>query len=154
MRHIAVAFAGTLIFAATFAFSARPAAAHAPDNGDYRGAMRAFVGALDNYSDKLEVAAEAAVVKPELACGAELAELATIAQGMTADLQGTARLAPAHLAAVHAQLTDSVTTMGAQAEAACYDAAAAASVIRAERPAFDWALTQIEFHAKFGGGGL
>jgi hypothetical protein len=153
MRQFVITIAGiTAIVAASIA-SARPAAAETPSTGDYRTAMRAFVKDLDNWAEKLEVAADAAVVKPELGCGAELAELAQIGDWMTADLEGTARLAPDYLAGVHGKLTSTVATMGDQAELACYDAGSAAEAIHSQRAAFDWAIRQIQLYVRYGASG-
>jgi hypothetical protein len=128
----------------------RPAAAAAPIDQDYRSAMKYFVGDLDRWADKVEAAAEAAIVKPELACGAEMVELAEIAGSLGADLRGTGYIAPADMRAVHAALTESVMAIGTHASAACGDAAASAQAIRTERVNFESALSRIDGFVRYG----
>jgi hypothetical protein len=145
--------ATTLAAALSLGADTRLASAATPVDENYRDAMRVFVRDLSKWGAGLQESADAAVIKPELGCSAEMIEQVTSGQWMVDDLAGTARLAPAHLAYVHGMLIDSVSALSAEAGGACYDPAAAAEAIRAERVGFDWAIAQIAFHAKHGGGG-
>ncbi|MFQ5460546.1 MAG: hypothetical protein ACE5EL_07100 [Anaerolineae bacterium] len=141
MRHFPTAVLTAALVVIAFAATSVPAAASPAD--EYRAAMKPFAHDLARWSGNVNAAAEAAVVKPELSCGTDLAELGRIGGWMADDLKGTAQLAPRPLASAHADLTVAVERMGRAAASACGQPDEAARVIRGEVENFNTALTKI-----------
>lgn len=120
---------------------------------DYRDAMKIFAPVIADWAADLQVTSSAALAKPELACGAQMSELARRGASIAADLEGMD--APAALDAAHQGLTRSVRQMTGAADTACANTGAAAAQVQSARPGFDSSLLRIRNFATgaFTGGG-
>jgi len=107
----------------------------------YREAMKPFLPVIEAWADDVDGLAHAAVAKPELACSAEMADLAARGGYMSGDLAGTD--APDALAAAHATLTAAVADLGAVAASACADPAATGAEVEAQVEILRDALNKI-----------
>lgn len=119
----------------------------------YRDAMKTFAPVIADWAAELQVTSSAALAKPELACGAQMSELARRGASIAADLEGMD--APAALDAAQEGLTRSVRQMTDAADAACGNPGAAALRVQTVRPGFDASLLRIRNFATgaFTGGG-
>lgn len=132
----------TALAASVLPFAGSVAAASAPE--EYRAVMQDFVPTIENWGTQADMALDAAVAKPELACSAEMAELAFVGQGIADDLVGTADKAPKSLMTAHYDLTTAVANMAQAGRQSCADSAAAAKSFEFEKTHFDTALAQIK----------
>lgn len=62
---------------------------------DYRAGMKDLVPQANQWVADVTMTADAALTKPELGCGAEMAELVLRGESIAADLAGTGLNAPA-----------------------------------------------------------
>jgi hypothetical protein len=133
-----------MITVAGISLGAVTPASAAGSTQDYRDVMKDFVPTIAEWGTQTETALDAAVAKPELACGAEMAELTRSGLGIAADLLGTADKAPTSLLTVHYDLTDAVAGMAQISAQSCADSAAAVSSFEMEKTRFDTALAEIK----------
>jgi len=115
-------FAVSLTAATAFAVVFGNMSASAQVNEDfeqYRTSMADFAPVLGDWIVELNDEAERVAAKPELACGQDLALIATRGTGMYRDLNGTGRLAPAAIADAHASLTDAIQSLSETAANGC-----------------------------------
>ncbi len=110
---------------------------------DYRAGMQDLIPQANQWMADLAMTADAAVTKPEVACGAQMAELALRGASIAADLEGTGQSAPRALAAAHTQATQAVVRMAAAAGAACGNPAGTVSVVAGERAGYSASMVRI-----------
>lgn len=140
MRHIAH-LAGLAIVALALFATTGVAAASSTDTDLYKTSMAPFTTVIDGWAAQVDQAAHDAEMGAQN--DEQLAELARIAGWMAADLQGTARLAPATVAPAHEQLKASVIRLGDAATVARTNPAKATLTIAQELPAFRTALASV-----------
>ncbi len=110
---------------------------------DYRAGMKDLVPQANAWVSDLEMTAAAALSKPELACGDQMAELARRGVSIAADLRGTGENAPRALVSANTQMTQSVERMAAAAAVACGDPAALADSVTDEKAGYNAAMLRI-----------
>ncbi|MCE7938691.1 hypothetical protein DCC79_06270 [bacterium] len=131
---------GTALVAGAFGIFGGEAAA---SPSDYRAGMRELMPQADQWIAELTMTADAALTKPEVACGAQMAELALRGASIAADLEGTGQNAPRPLAAAHTQATRSVAHMAVAARAACGNPAGTVGVIASESAGYSASMLRI-----------
>lgn len=121
---------------------------------DYRRGMIELAPVVRDWAEDVQLTADAALTKPELACSAHMAELANRGFGITDDLIGTGLNAPRGLMASHAALQNAVARMADAAAGACYNPAGSAVIINGETTDLNRALIRVRNFAEgaFGGG--
>jgi hypothetical protein len=134
----------TLFVAIAATFAARPAAAASPVEDQYRQVMRSFAPDIEQWVADTKVVLDAAVVKPEAACGAEAADLLVSSESIRADLVGTTRIVPARMLSVHYDLTETLLGMGILLETACSQPEIAVDGFQSAEARFDWAMAGID----------
>lgn len=110
---------------------------------EYRAGMVELVPEANAWVAELETTLGAAMSKPELACGAQMAELALRGDSLVSDLEGTGRNVPAALASQHEQMTGAVQVMSQAAGSACGDAAGAVGTVAGQRDGYNRAMFRI-----------
>ncbi len=125
MKRMTTLIAGLLTLIA-FAATANTASA---DMGEYARGMEPFAPVIERWAYETRELSTAAVAKPELACSAEMAEIALRGQSIADDLDGMTRLTPKHIVLTHVMVAREVRGMADAAELACYDPSVAAEQI-------------------------
>lgn len=110
---------------------------------DYRAGMKDLVPQANQWVADVTMTADAALTKPELGCGAEMAELALRGESIAADLVGTGANAPRALTTAHGQMARSVARMTDAARAACGNPAGAVGMIAAEQAGYSASMLRI-----------
>lgn len=116
----------TIIVLAVVALLGATRVAAANPVRDYRDVMKGFVPDIRAWSVQTSGLIEAAVAKPELACGEELQALARQGKHASEDMVGTARMAPRSLLAAHRQVARAMADLAAAGENACGNESVAA----------------------------
>lgn len=122
---------------------------------DYRAGMAGIAPEIMTWADEVAMTTDAALAKPEIACGAQMAELTRRGQSIAADLRGMEGTAPAALAGAHRQVTASVIEISQATAAACKNPSAAAQAVQAQRSPMSRSLFRLRNFATraFGGQG-
>lgn len=139
MRHALLATAAFCAAVCAHGLIPTPAAA----DSTYHKSMRSFAPDIARWAGGLQELVTVATVKPDVACGEELAEAARIGVWIGQDLVGMAPLAPTGLAAAHAELTAAAFDFAGAARAACDDAAGAAAAVDAGWEGYQNALAKL-----------
>jgi len=110
---------------------------------DYRNGMKGLAGAVDAWVAEVEMTADAAVAKPEIACSAQMAELTRRGGYLIDDLSGTGRDVPAALAGAHEALTASVATMTQATMGACTNPVGTVETVQDAKAGYTSAMNRI-----------
>ena len=124
MKRMTLTALMTTLALVAFANDAHLASA---DTGDYVDGMKPFAPVIERWAFETRELTAAAVAKPELACSAEMAEMALRGFSIADDLDGMLAGAPKLLVLRHVQVAREVRVMASAAERACADAPGAAS---------------------------
>jgi hypothetical protein len=125
MKRTTLSLLVTMMTLAAFVGNARTAAA---DTNDYADGMKDFAPVIERWAYETLSTTAAAQAKPELACSADMAELAIRGFSIAADLDGMTVDAPKMLVPTHRTVVQDVRLMATAAEIACGDASGAADV--------------------------
>ena len=115
----------TTLTVGAFLSTSRSAAA---DTNDYAKDMRDFAPVIEEWALETRQMTLAAVAKNELACGAEMVELAQRGFSIADDLEGMRSNAPKRLVPTHVKATEQVQLLATAAATACGSADEAALV--------------------------
>ena len=89
------------------------------DTRDYVDAMNAFEPVVTAWHADFAETAEMVSLKPELACDAQVADLARRGRSIARDLEGTREIAPRSLSDIHGSIQGATDWMSTVAEQAC-----------------------------------
>ena len=95
----------------------------------YKLAMQQLTPQVATFTENVESLTSAAMAKPELACSAEMTELALIGASIAADIEGAQ--APALVSFEHGKLVGTLNVLAAAAGSACGQADIAAEALAA-----------------------
>ena len=89
------------------------------DTNEYVDAMNAFEPVVTAWHADFEMVAELVSLKPEMACDAQVADVARRGRSIARDLEGTNRIAPRSLSDIHGSIQGATDWMATVAEQAC-----------------------------------
>ncbi len=89
------------------------------DTAEYVEAMNTFEPIVNAWHADFEQVAELVSIKPEMACDAQVADVAKRGRSIARDLEGTNEIAPRSLSDIHGSIQGATDWMATVAEQAC-----------------------------------